>query len=178
MSKVKELIQSIAESRNRYVNLVASVSESLAQTKPSPDVWNVVEITEHLYWAEHGGLMGMWKTLYAIRNGNVERTTESQHKGMTIGQVVDLTWQPTEQVPSVAAPRMGGTRVFWQESLNSLQSILESFGDDIKEDELLLHAHPHPISGPLSFHQRLEFLKFHIDRHYGQVQRLLSAING
>ena len=26
-------------------------------------------------------------------------------------------------------------------------------------------AHAHPISGELDFHQRLEFLRYHIDRH-------------
>jgi hypothetical protein len=51
---------------------------------------------------------------------------------------------------------------------------LEAFGDEITDDELRLIAHPHPISGPLSFGQRFEFLRFHIDRHVGQVSKLMA----
>ena len=31
-------------------------------------------------------------------------------------------------------------------------------------------AHAHPISGELDFHQRLEFLRYHIDRHHLQAK--------
>jgi hypothetical protein len=32
--------------------------------------------------------------------------------------------------------------------------------------------HPHPISGPLNIYQRMEFLRFHLDRHQQQVANL------
>ena len=91
----------------------------------------------------------MWKTLHAIRDGAVLRTYESIHKNMPIEQVIEITWQPKEKVPAVAAPRLGGPIAFWKTSLHSLQAILESFGQDLHEEELRWLAHPHPISGPL-----------------------------
>ena len=66
---------------------------------------------------------------------------------------------------------------FWKLSLNGLQTLLNSFGEDLKEDELRLQAHPHPISGALDFQQRIEFLGFHINRHKGQVTELLTVMN-
>jgi hypothetical protein len=66
---------------------------------------------------------------------------------------------------------------FWKASLNSLQPVLEAFGSDLQEIELRLQAHPHPISGPLDFHQRLEFLRFHINRHHNQVLLLLAEMH-
>ena len=131
---------------------------------------------QHLFWAEQGGIVGMWKTLHAIRKGTVERNYESVHKDMPIEQVIDLTWQPKEKVPAVAAPRMGGPLSFWKSSLNSLQEVLNAFGQDLEEGELRLQAHPHPISGALDFQQRLEFLRFHINRHKDQVAHLLEAM--
>ena len=115
----------------------------------------------------------MWKTLHAIRDGRMVRTFESIHKDMPIEQVIDLTWQPKEKVPAVAAPRLGGPLSFWKLSLNSLQEVLSAFGQDLKEDELRLQAHPHPISGSLDFQQRIEFLRFHMNRHREQVTQLL-----
>ncbi len=174
MDKIKQLILEIKNARQSYLNSIGSISEEQAKWKPSPEVWSIVDITEHLYWAEHGGILGMWKTLYAIRSGEMPKTSESKHKNLCIDEIIKTTWKEKEQVPPVAAPRMGGTIVFWRNALESLQGIVEQFGEDLKPEELRLQAHPHPISGPMDFHQRLEFLAFHIKRHEGQAFTLLK----
>ncbi len=174
MNKVTSLIEEVRFARHSYISQIAQVSEEQAVLKPTPESWNVTEITEHLYWAEHGGILGMWKTLHAIRTGQYEKKFEFKFKNLPIQVIIDQTWQPKEIVPAVAAPRMGGTLIFWRNALDSLQVILDGFGKDIQEDELRILAHPHPISGPLDFQQRLEFLSFHIKRHQEQVSKLLQ----
>jgi len=172
MSKVNTLIHNVKQARNSYCKRVLSISETQAQWKPTPESWNAIEITEHLYWAEQGGLLGMWKTLYAIRSGQMEKRYDSIHQNLSVEEIISLTWKEKEQVPPVAAPRQGGTLIFWRNALASLQPVLEGFGMDLQEDELRIQAHPHPISGPMDFQQRLEFLTFHIKRHEGQVEQL------
>lgn len=172
MNKVHQLIVKVGEARDHYLSQIKPLSQAQASFKASAEVWNVIENTEHLFWAEQGGIYGMWKTLYAIREGKLEKTFESNHKELPIQELIDLTWKPKEEVPAVAAPRLGGTLVFWQYSLQSLQGILEAFGNDLQEDELRIQAHPHPISGAMDFQQRLEFLAFHINRHAQQVQNI------
>lgn len=174
MNIVKALIEEIRLARHAYLIQIEKISEEQALFKPSLEQWNVTEITEHLYWAEHGGILGMWKTLHAIRAGQYEKKFESKFKNLPIQEIIDQTWQPKEIVPAVAAPRMGGTLIFWRNALASLQFILDAFGKDIQEDELRMLAHPHPISGPLDFQQRLEFLAFHIKRHQEQVSKLMQ----
>jgi hypothetical protein len=178
MHTIQKLIQDVSAARTQYLDQIADVTEIHARWKPDPEVWNVIENTEHLFWAEQGGVFGMWKSLHAIREGNMPRTYESIHKDMPIEQIIDMTWQPKEKVPAVAAPRLGGPLSFWMVSLNSLQDVLGAFGQDLKEDELRLQAHPHPISGALDFQQRIEFLRFHLNRHREQVSHLLTAIKG
>lgn len=119
----------------------------------------------------------MWKTLCAIRTGNIVRTYESNHMDMPIEQIIQLTWKAKEEVPAVAAPRLGGALSFWKASLHSLQVVLDAFGEDLQEDELRVQAQAHPISEALDFHQRFEFLRFHIDRHREQVSLLLTNMN-
>jgi len=175
MNTIRMLIDDVSVARNQYLNNIKEITETQACWKRDPEEWNITEITEHLFWAEQGGIVGMWRTLHAIRNGGVLRTYESPHKDMSIDQVVEMTWQIKEKVPAVAAPRFGGPLSFWRLSLGGLQGLLDAFGQDLKEDELRLQAHPHPISGALDFHQRIEFLRFHINRHNNQVSNLLAA---
>lgn len=177
MNITQKLITDVANVRSEYLTLIKPINESQASWKPASDIWNIIEITEHLVWAEQGALYGMWKTLLAIRDGSIQKNYESIHKDLPIEKIIEQTWRPKEIVPAVAAPRLGGTLAFWKASLHSLQSILEEFGTVIKDDELRLLAHPHPISGALDFHQRIEFLGFHINRHKEQVLGLLSEYN-
>lgn len=177
MNKITQLIQRVAMARNEFIACIENITEQQAAFKTSEAEWNIIDITEHLFWAEQGGIYGMWKTLYAIREGNANRTYESEHKEWSIEKLIAQTWQEKEQVPAVAAPRLGGTLVFWRLSLAGLQLLLEEFGKDLHEDELRLQAHPHPISGAMDFQQRLEFLFFHIQRHQAQVQLIIDKLN-
>ena len=173
MKTIQKLLQEVSTARSLYLDQLANVSEEQALWKPDAEVWNMAEITEHLFWAEQSGIFGMWKTLQTIRNGIIVRADNSPHKNMPIEQIINLTWKSKEKVPDVAVPRLGGPLVFWKESLYSLQVVLNGFGQDLQENELRIQAQPHPISGPLDFHQRFEFLRFHIDRHREQVSQLL-----
>lgn len=174
MSKVKALIEAVGDSRQRYLKAISQIPEKQAQAKTNADVWNAVEITEHLFWAEQGSLFGMWKVLDALKNGDDSiQKANAPFQGLEIEAIIAQTWQEKELVPAVAAPRLGGTLAFWSASLNSLQSVLETLGNELSDSDLHLLAHPHPISGVLDFQQRLEFLRFHIDRHNEQVKQLI-----
>ncbi len=172
MSRTKALIHEVSVARQAYIASLSTIDDTQAQWKPSPDSWSAVDITEHLYWAEHGGLWGMWKTLYGIRAGQVTYEEKSLNDGLPIEAIIQLTWKEKELVPAVAAPRLGGTLPFWASALNSLQPVLADLGNDLQDHELALKAHPHPISGSLSYGQRFEFLRFHLDRHRGQIENL------
>lgn len=170
---LKPLISDIANARTRYLDVVLGLTDQQAQYKPSPDAWNAVEITEHLFWAEQGGIWGMWRALQTYRTGTPIWTGEHTNRGRSIDEIVQLTWQPKEQVPANAVPRMGGALAFWGFSLLSLQRLLESFAYAVEQDDLEAIIHPHPISGPLDIRQRFEFIRFHIDRHRRQVEAIL-----
>ena len=176
MTNIEQLINRVSEERKLYIAQLNQITETAAQWKASKENWNLIEITEHLFWAEQGGIWGMWKTLDAIRAGKMERVSASVHEAMPIEKIIELTWKEKETVPPSAAPRMGGTLAFWTASLNSLQPILDSFGNYLHEDELRIQSQPHPISGALDFQQRLEFLAFHIARHKEQCSNLIEQM--
>ncbi len=172
MITAQQFLKEVADARRRYLAAVADFDESQAQWKPSPNGWNAVDITEHLFWAEQGGIVGMWKTLLGIRAGTLSYEGISPNDGLSIDEIIRQTWQEKEIVPAVAAPRMGGPLVFWSSALAGLQPILETFGEALSDNDLSIKAHPHPISGSMTFGQRLAFLRFHIDPHRVQVEKL------
>ncbi len=174
MTQTAQLLADVANARARYIAEARTLTEQQAIQKPAPDAWNAIEVTEHLFWAEQGGILGMWKTLLGIRAGTVNYEADRPHEGLSVEEIVSRTWQEKELVPAVAAPRMGGPLAYWIAALDGLQTQLEAFGGVLTDDELSRIAHPHPISGPLSFGQRLEFLRFHIDRHTGQLNGLTA----
>ena len=171
MSKVKSLVNSVEISRKSYIQTIGQLSKEITNHKPDESTWNIVEITEHLYWAEFLGIAVMAKVLNEILEGKREIKYESKNKGLKIEKVVELTWNRKEQVPDIAAPRVGGSISFWINSFISLKDILKEFTHNLTDDMLRVIAHAHPISGELDFQQRLEFLRFHIDRHHLQAKR-------
>jgi hypothetical protein len=73
MNKIEQLIDVVSIERKLYVDQLTNITETQAQWKSNPENWNLTEITEHLFWAEQGGILGMWKTIEAIRAGQIER---------------------------------------------------------------------------------------------------------
>ena len=112
MNTIAQLIHDVAVARNEFIALIENISEQQAAVKSLPDEWSITDNTEHLFWAEQGAIFGMWKILYAIRNGNAARTYESDHKEWSVEKIIAQTWKEKEQVPAMAAPRLGGTLIF------------------------------------------------------------------
>lgn len=177
MSQVEVLINSVEKSRASYLNTVQRLSKDNIEFKKNEYSWNIIEITEHLYWAEFLGVAVMAKVLNEILEGKKELKYDSKNKGLSIEKVIDLTWKEKEQAPDIAAPRVRGSFKFWITSFISLEKILFEFGNKLTDDMLRVIAHAHPISGELDFHQRLEFLRFHIDRHHSQAKRNIECFN-
>jgi hypothetical protein len=174
MSKhdLPHLIRDVAEARARYIAVVVGLSSVQADFKPSPEVWSATQNTEHLVRAEDGGVNGMWRALEGVRAQAPVWSGEHIHRGLSIEAVVAKTWQPKETVPEVAAPVWGGSLKYWVAALETRQQVLEAFARELSGVDLESIIYPHPISGPLDIRQRLAFLRFHLDRHRQQVERL------
>ena len=171
---LSDLLQKVATARSEFLNTATNLNESQAQFKPTPEAWCITENVEHMFWAEHGGINGMWKTFYAFKNNKPLFTGELVNHGLSIETIIDKTWKEKEIVPGVAKPRMGGPLKFWTISLQNLQTVLEGFAKEVEGYDLEKIIHPHPMSGPLNVIQRFEFLRFHLNRHQKQIENIKS----
>lgn len=65
MITVQKLVEDVATARNQFVNYIADVTEIQAVWKSSPEQWNIIKITEHLFWAEQGGIFRNVEDLFS-----------------------------------------------------------------------------------------------------------------
>ena len=168
----KALLHKVAVARKQFINAASSLSSSQSQFKPGPEVWSVTEIAEHMVWAEMGGINGIWKTYHAIKAKQPLWSGEAIHHGLAIEVIIEKTWKPKEQVPETAKPRWGGPVEYWILALQNCQPLLEALLNELEGEDLEQIIYPHIISGPLNVIQRLEFLRFHLNRHEQQIENL------
>lgn len=172
MNEIESLLERVSIARSNFIRATNELTNEQAAFKSSTDAWSITDITEHMYWAEFGGINSMYKAVDGIKNNKPVFTGEKVHKGLHIEAIIEKTWREKEDVPETAKPRWGGILSFWVEALKSCQPQLEllckSF-EGLDPEEII---YPHIISGPLNVIQRLEFLRFHLQRHQQQVENI------
>jgi hypothetical protein len=175
MSELRSLVAEVERARRDYLARVQDVSPELGTRQPAAGTWSLSEITEHLVVAERNGVNSIWAAADRARAGK-PWDGAVPHSGMTIEAIVAKTWREKEDVPKGAEPAMGGPLAYWATTFSSLTTLLSGLEGALEGLDIATVVHPHPISGPLDARQRLQFLRFHIDRHREQVERVRAAI--
>jgi hypothetical protein len=170
-SDVQRLLSAVEDARVEVTRSAADLSPFQAAYKPSAASWSCAEVIEHLYLAEVSGVAKIWSASNDLRSGK-GWTGESPHRGKPIEQIIRETWKPLEKAPSIATPHIGGPLAFWLSAFRSLSSVLGDLAAALQGQRLELIVFPHFISGPLDARQRLEFLRFQMQRHVGQIERI------
>lgn len=88
MASLDQLWREVGMAREQYFDAVGKLPEEQAQWRPSPTEWGAVELTEHLYWAEHGGIRGMWRALRVHQAGHPIWEGERIHRGLPIEAII------------------------------------------------------------------------------------------
>jgi hypothetical protein len=172
MAHLKTLLDSVASSRQKFIQIASGLTHEQSQFKISSESWTITDIVEHMVWAEMGGINGIWKMLEGIKSNKPVWSGEPLHHGLRIEQIIEKTWKEKEQVPENAKPKWGGSVNYWIAALRGCQPLLESLARELKGHDLEKIIYPHVISGPLNVIQRMEFLRFHLDRHRNQIENI------
>ncbi len=174
--ELESLVVAVEEARVHFLATVEPVAPIQAARRPTPEAWSVAELVEHLVWAERVGVRGIWTALDRTRDGKPSWKGDLPWSGLSIEEVIDRTWGETVDAPAVALPREGGPVDYWSSALRACTTELAALAQALQGFDLEQLIYPHPISGPLNARQRLEFLRFHLDRHRSQVPRILQGL--
>lgn len=172
MNDLEKLILQVEIARQQFISAASGLSPEQAYFKPSKEEWSVVENTEHMVWAEYGGINGIWRAIEGLKINKPAWEGVSSNQGLSIEEIIEKTWQKKEKVPESARPKWGGPIDFWIASLQNCQRLLESLSKALVGLDIENIIYPHPISGPLNVPQRMEFLRFHLERHQRQIENI------
>ena len=171
---VSSLLESIEASRARLNSLVADLDRDV---RPAGDGWSVADILEHLVLAERMGVHRIWRAAEATRSGRPVWTGVHVNGGLSIEEIVARTWQSREVAPDGATPTGRGGLPLWRAELQALTSVTATVQQAVEGLRLTSVIDPHFLSGPLDAGQRLEFIRFHIDRHRDQIAAVLREVS-
>ena len=177
MWDLKFQIAEVEIARTNFISALRGLSSNQINFKPLPGSWTIAEVAEHIVWAEKVGVNKIWKALNGVKNGDPIWEGPNENEGLTIEEIIQKTWKAKESVPEIAKPKWGGPIEFWIASLESCSSVLPKLEAELEGMDLGTIIFPHPISGPMNVIQRISFLRFHMNRHQKQIERIKSHPN-
>jgi uncharacterized damage-inducible protein DinB len=177
MATRKELLEAFGKmesERQKLLKQLEQYSEEVLIKKPDVDSWSVTETIYHLKVAENGALLYMRKKLEV--GGHQKATFGAAVKQKLLSLAVSLPFK--YKAPSVAqVPE--GTKVSYAEAVaewNDVRKALKKEYERIDESIIGNELFKHPAAGKLSILQSVKFMRQHVVRHAGQIDRILKIV--
>lgn len=175
-NKINVLLSAIKESRKRIIDLIANINADDGAFRLAQDQWSVQEIIEHLVLAERGGFDLIYTAAENYRIGKPVWSGNSENNGLSIEEIINKTWKTKEKAPPSATPQSKWSLAIWTCHFRNCDDLLLNLIPILKDLPLEKVIYPHFLCGPLNVIQRLEFIRFHIDRHFRQISILKKEL--
>ena len=173
---VNALLEEIRASREKILKEVNTLSATDAARRVTPGTWSVQDVLEHLVLAERVGFDFIYTAAEKFRAGEPVWAGVSSNEGLTIEKIIENTWQEKEKAPDSATPTGKYSAGVWAAHLRNCDDLLENLLPILDGLPLNEVVYPHFLCGPLNVIQRLEFIRFHIDRHLLQVIAIKESL--
>ena len=170
MNQVLVTLQNeIKLSRSRILKEINSISTADGSKKNDVESWNIQEVIEHLVLAERGGFNLIYTAAEKFRIGEPVWEGKSENDGLSMEEIIKRTWKPKEKAPPSATPNGKWTLGVWSAHFRNCDDLLKELNSILENLPLNEVIYPHFLCGPLNIIQRLEFIRYHIDRHHLQI---------
>lgn len=166
---IRERLDRLDRGREAFLEAIAALPAGSLDWRPSPDQWSPSQVVQHLCLVEELALTQMEGPLPAHRVRPTLRTRMGALVVRVAFSVGIRVRAPTRRVlpepplplhESVPRWRAAGTRL--RERAGSLSG---------SDGPVLLH----PVAGPMTLVQGLDFLLVHLDHHVKQLRRIMRS---
>lgn len=174
--RLRQKLGEIRDVRSRVLAEIRGLSTEQGAWREREGEWSLQEVIEHLVLAERGGFDLIWHAAEAFRAGTPVWTGVSENAGRSIEEIIERTWRPKETAPPSATPEGKWSLQSWAVHLEGCDFLLERLATHLDGLPLEQIIYPHFLSGPLDALQRLDFIRFHMEYHLPQVERIKAAL--
>ncbi|MBL7941595.1 MAG: DinB family protein [Flavobacteriales bacterium] len=166
--------EALVAAKEQFLNELDTWTED-ARKSPPGEGWSAIQVMEHVMSAE-AGTLGYMKKKTSGGWEILERTGEENFRN---SRAVNERLQSPERyaAPSVLPPPTGSypyedMKAFWNQQRDDMRLFFESLAPEFY-DRLVFRQ---PIAGLLNVFQTLEFMRYHLEHHLPQLQRIKAAI--
>ena len=163
--------EAIEARRQAFLADLAATSPAALAFRPTPQSWNLEDVAQHLWLIERGAVHILTTRL---EKPPLKRDLLSPLKVMamrwTVASGVRIKAPVAEIVPKERMS-VDAVRAEWDRTRETLRGLL----DQVTPAHAAKRIFRHPIFGPLTIAESLEFVGLHHDHHLHQVRRIRGA---
>jgi hypothetical protein len=161
----------IESRRQAFLADLGSTSPGALAFRPGPGAWSLEDVAQHLWLVERG-------TVHVLRSRaekpSLPRDPFSPLKLAAMRAIVPRGIRIKAPVPEIIPQRrmpVDEVAPAWEATRAELRDVLTRLAPERLETRIFRH----PLFGPLSVVQTVEFLGLHHDHHGHQVRRIRAA---
>lgn len=165
----------LQSAKNNILQLASTIEESKQNKQPKEGAWSVNQIIYHLMNAEKGTVAYINKKKLGIKEiQNTNLATTFRYFILLSSLILPIKWK-APAVVSYAPENLNLQDLIaeWEKVRAEMQTLLT----EIEPNHLNKELFKHPLAGRLNIKQTLGFMYHHINHHYKQVERTISALN-
>ncbi len=160
--------------RKQFLDSLASVSQAQWEYKPSPQVWSIAEVAEHIALSEDSLFDIATKKIMAAPVANEAAREAAKGKDEKI-----IPWL-TDRSQKAQAPEFLKPSHKWKTAAELIEHFKKSRDRNIAyvqttTDDLRAHIAPHPIFKEMDAYQWLMLLAAHSERHTMQLNEVKQS---
>ncbi len=174
-SLISKRIAQLDKSTTRFIEFIARHEEGQRQLQPQTDAWNMLQVIDHIVTAETAVAANFIKRPPSL--SEYKTNFRQSFNNLLLGIVMKAPIRV--KAPSSLQPPKGDQSLeVYKERLEKVRSQIISEAKGMPSDRLNRTVMKHPVAGPLTFPQTLNFMAIHIDSHYKQLQRISKVVAG
>ncbi len=171
---VEKQFNALEAQRKQLLEAVSQLSHEQQNFKPSPEAWSVLQVLNHLIYAETNSVKYLQKKVQGIAN-----IPKSGIQAMFRLFVLNTSLRsPLKfRAPKAALPPQEDVFIFdnlkdkWDANREEMRKILDGL-DPSGANKLIFK---HPVAGRFNIYQTMSFITEHIEHHKKQIERIKAA---
>ncbi len=177
MANRKELLAEFGimeTERQQLLKQLEPYSSEVLEKKPDENSWSVTEVIYHLVVAEGGALKYMRKKLEVGGHDKAKATAGLKQRFLNFMVSLPVKYKAPKvvELPSDISITYAEAVKQWNDVRNGLKSDYGSLDENLIGNELFKH----PAMGKMNLVQSVRFMRQHMNRHIGQIEKTLKKV--